>query len=68
MFIPAVEPASPSKEGIWIVVDGNRVLVEAGEARHTNLAVASDVANLDDAHYLGELDGHPVWTAHVNQD
>ena len=68
MFTPAVEPPSSSREGIWIVVDGNRVLVKAGQGQHPDLTVATGLADLEDAHYLGELDGRPVWTAHVRAD
>lgn len=68
MFVPAVTPPSDNRDGIWIVVDGNRVLVEAGQAQHPSLAIASGLADLDDAHYLGELDGQAVWTAHAHPD
>jgi NAD+ diphosphatase len=68
VFVPAIEPPSPSRDGIWIVVDGNRVLVENGRASHPTLAAINQLAELDDAHYLGELDGEAVWTAHALAD
>jgi NAD+ diphosphatase len=73
VFISLVVPPDPDAPGggepaIWFVVRNGELLVEVVDDASLAIPSARPELEVDEPHFLGLLDGRPVWTAGVHAD
>ena len=71
MFLPGVVPPDDGGgegERLWMLVRRDRVLLREGDAALAGADAAERFARTGAAHYIGALDGRPVWTAGVDDE
>jgi NAD+ diphosphatase len=73
VFISLVIPPAPASDdaadgAIWFVVRNSELLVEVVDEAALAIPAGASGLELDEPHFLGLLDGRPVWTAGVHHE